>query len=70
MIRASLARMLRPQEGEILALRQQTPEVPHETSLGYKTADEGTLTDSAPTRILPQETASSGRAPESEPSNS
>ena len=30
----------------------------------------GTLTDSAPARILPQETASSGLAPESEPSNS
>ena len=29
-----------------------------------------TFTASASTRILPQETASSGRAPESEPSNS
>lgn len=29
-----------------------------------------TLTDSALARILPQETASSGLAPESEPSNS
>jgi hypothetical protein len=29
-----------------------------------------TFTDSAPARILPHETASSGRAPESEPSNS
>lgn len=39
---------------------------------GYRMIKEElpTLTDSAAGRILPQETASSGLAPESEPSNS
>jgi hypothetical protein len=32
--------------------------------------EEHTFTDSEPIRIFPHETASSGRAPESEPSNS
>jgi hypothetical protein len=70
MIGANLEQKLQPQEAEILASRQRTPEVPHEMLLRDKTTDEGTLTDSASARILPQETASSGRAPESEPSNS
>lgn len=70
MIRANLEQMLQPQEAEILASRQRTPGGPHEILLQDKTSDEGTLTDSASARILPQETASSGRAPESEPSNS
>lgn len=70
MIRANLEQMLQPQEAEILASRQRTPGGPREILLQDKTSDEGTLTDSASARILPQETASSGRAPESEPSNS
>jgi len=41
------------------------------TSIGNTSvASAKTLTDSAPARILPQDTASSGCAPESDPSNS
>lgn len=46
------------------------PNVAATTRGNTKVASAYTLTDSAPARILPHETASSGLAPESDPSNS
>jgi hypothetical protein len=51
------------------------PQIPLKKLVNYRVkkalkASEHTFTDSVPARIFPHETASSGRAPESEPSNS
>ena len=60
--------LLQVMEIRVLHLRIPVRNINHRITNNYHNLQ--TLIDSDPARILPQETASSGLAPESEPSNS